>query len=85
MAFEQRDNSAALFKNERKEKDSHPDRKGSGMIGGVEYWISGWVKEGANGKFLTLAFEVKRDDQKRKEEAPRNLVAAADFDDDIPF
>ena len=63
MSREQRDNSGAVFKNERKTQDNHPDRTGSAMIGGVEYWVSGWLKEGAKGPFLSLAF--KRKDEKQ--------------------
>ena len=37
MAFEQRDNSGAIFVNDRKEKDTHPDRSGSALIDGREY------------------------------------------------
>jgi hypothetical protein len=61
--FEQRDNSGALFPNDRKEADNHPDRTGSAMIGGVEYFVNGWIKEGQKGKFLSLSFKQK-DQQK---------------------
>jgi hypothetical protein len=59
MAYEQRDNSGTLFKNEKKEKDTHPNMNGSCMIDGVEYWISAWTKEGAKGRFQSLSFKRK--------------------------
>jgi hypothetical protein len=48
-----------LFKNDRKEKDTHPDYKGSAEIGGVEYWLSAWIKTSAKGKFMSLSFTEK--------------------------
>lgn len=83
MAYEQRDNSGSLFKNDRKEKDNHPDYKGQAMVGGVEMWMSAWIKESANGtKFMSFSFQPK--DQQA---APKKAAAPAapDFDDDMPF
>jgi hypothetical protein len=82
MAFEQRDNSGALFPNDRKEQDNHPDRTGTAMIGGVEYWVSGWIKDGAKGKFLSMSFKPK--DAKPKQDKPRGAGQAM-VDDQIPF
>jgi hypothetical protein len=60
MAFEQRDNSGALFKNEKREKDTHPNARGTAMIDGVMYEISAWTKETKNGdKFQSLTFKKK--------------------------
>lgn len=82
MAFEQKDNSGSLFKNDRKEKDSHPDYRGSAMIDGVEMWISAWLKEGKNGtKFMSLSFKPK-DEQKPQ---AKGGGRGADLNDDIPF
>lgn len=61
MAYEQRDNSGTVFNNTRKEKETHPDRTGTAMIDGVEYYINGWIKQGKSGPFLSLSF--KRKDQ----------------------
>ena len=50
MAFEQRDNSGSLFVNDRKEKESHPDRQGSAKVvcphcgESAEHWLSAWIK-----------------------------------------
>ena len=58
MAFETRDNSGVLFRETGKTNEKAPDYKGKATIGGVEYRISAWVKEGrSGGKFLSLAFE----------------------------
>jgi len=53
------------------------------MIDGVEYWVSAWTKDGAKGKWQSLAF-------KRKEAAAPNAKPGGggsfdDMDDDIPY
>jgi hypothetical protein len=80
MAYEQRDMSGSMFINSRKEKETQPDRQGACMIDGVQYWISGWVKEGQNGKWMSLAF-------KRKEIQPAvpTDTPSPNYDEDVPF
>ena len=65
MAYEIRDMTGSLFDNgARKKKDSHPDRSGTAMIDGREYWVSGWLKKDKNGKpWLSLAFKLKGEKQ----------------------
>ena len=94
MAYEQRDNSGSLFKNDRKEQDNHPDYAGSIMVDGVEYWLNGWLKSGAKGKFFSLSVKPK---QPRQERAPAPRRAdpddartsyggrADELDSEIPF
>jgi hypothetical protein len=56
-------NTGLMYRNDKKEQDTHPDFSGSINIDGTEYWLAGWVKEGKEGskfegrKFFSLAFK----------------------------
>jgi uncharacterized protein (DUF736 family) len=53
-------NGGALFPNDRKEKETHPDFRGSINVNGTDYWIKGWKKEAKTGaKYLSLAVQPK--------------------------
>jgi hypothetical protein len=69
-----------LFKNDRRDKDTHPHYKGSCEINGEEMWLSAWVKQGKNGSFMSLSFTPKEQPKPKEDFNP-----AQDFDDDIPF
>ena len=47
----------ALFDNDRKETDKHPDMTGSLNVGGVDYFISAWKNEAQSSgkKYLKLS------------------------------
>jgi hypothetical protein len=85
VSFEPKDNSASLFKNDKKEKDSDADYNGSGMFGGKEFWLNAWINEAKNGrKYLKLSFKPK--DSAQKTNGKRAAVhPSADWNDDIPF
>lgn len=57
---EKRDFSGILFKNDRKQQDNHADYQGTCMIGGIEYYMNAWLKDGAKGKFMSFAFKPKK-------------------------
>lgn len=78
------ENSGALFKNSRKEEGSkQPDYTGNGNFGGVDFEVSAWLKEGKNGKFLSLAFREPFK-KEAKEPAKANGYQPGQ-DEDIPF
>jgi hypothetical protein len=93
MAYQTKDNTGSVFQNDKKEKDTHPDRTGQARIGGVDYWVSGWIKQDRNGKpYLSLAFKPKEEKRTTPDRAstaasqdyqPQNMRAA--MDDEIPF
>ncbi len=51
--------TGVLFRNEKKEKDSQPDYRGSVEIHGEKYKLAGWirVKKSDGKKFLSLKIE----------------------------
>ena len=59
MAFTLKEGQGAIFRNTKKEKDTHPNMTGSALIGGVEYWVNAWTKEGEKGKWQSLSFKKK--------------------------
>jgi hypothetical protein len=62
-------NSGILSRNHDRKSDKHPTHRGDGSFtcthcGAVnELWLSGWVKEGRKGKFLSLSFRSKQAEQ----------------------
>jgi len=81
-------NTGALFKNDKKETDRHPDYTGSCEVNGVEMWMSAWIKESKAGKkFMSFAFNPKEEQKQTSQSRPTPPPApeADGFDDDIPF
>ena len=79
MAFQQKENSGAVFINADKQEDNHPDRKGDCNIEGVEYWVSGWIKKTKNGDpFMSLSFKRKVPKADQSKPAPRQTRGSAD-------
>lgn len=65
-------NRGVIFPNDRKQKSSHPDFKGSCTIKTpdgelIEYWVSGWEKEGRNGPLMSLSFQLKEEQEEQEE------------------
>lgn len=73
------DNRGVLFKNDRKETDNHPDYKGSINFNGEDCWLSAWIKDGRNGKFMSLSVTPKND------RPSQPVAASAASEIDTPF
>jgi hypothetical protein len=83
-ANKQKELSGVLFKNDRREKDTHPHATGSALIDGVEYWVSAWTKEGAKGKFQSLAFK-RKEAKNAQGQTVRQPGKLTEDDLDVPF
>jgi hypothetical protein len=60
MAFEKRDMSGAIFKNDKATSDKAPGYTGYVLVNGIEYDLSAWLKEGKRGKFFSLSVKPKQ-------------------------
>lgn len=78
MAYEHREGQGALFRNDKKDSDKHPDYKGTIMLGGVVYEIAGWKKDGTKGTFLSLKGSLPREKKREEYADPKR-------DESIPF
>jgi hypothetical protein len=79
-------NRGAIFKNEDKQQDNHPDYKGSINVNGVDMWVSGWLKtsEKTGKKFMSLS--VKAKEEKAPQKPVKQAPAPSKFDDEeCPF
>jgi hypothetical protein len=68
MNHQQKDNSGAMFKNDRRELETHPHMKGKALIGGRWYWVSAWTNtpQGGGDRYQSLAFTEMTDEQAGK-------------------
>tara|TARA_B110000902_G_scaffold175025_1_gene198683 strand:- start:303 stop:617 length:315 start_codon:yes stop_codon:yes gene_type:complete len=73
MAFEQRELSGTLFRNDYKKSPNQPDYRGTSKVGGIEYEMSAWVKKAKNGNdFFSIAFQEK-DERESSAPAPKSI------------
>ena len=74
-------NTFALFKNDKGENPKRPDYTGKMNVDGIGFKISGWINEGANGKFIAGQVQlVKEMPGENKQVEGADVV-----DGDIPF
>ena len=95
MAYETKDNTGALFKNDKREKDTHAHARGTAMIDGVEYFIDAWTNQDRNGdRYQSLKFKRKDKQQGKPARQDRSTsydrddprtARGRDDDEDLPF
>jgi len=94
--METRNNTGAIFKNDNKKAENHPDYKGKVNVNGKEMEVALWLKTSAKGvKFMSASFSepfVKNEPQINKNEPQINgtlkqtIIHESNFDnDDLPF
>jgi len=97
--METRNNTGAIFKNDNKKAENHPDYKGKVNVNGKDMEVALWMKTSAKGvKFMSASFSepfVKSEPQIKNNE-PQISGIVANFqeeqfkqyeedNDDLPF
>lgn len=82
MSFELKEGQGTLHKNDKEGNDKRPDYRGTANVGGTLYRVSGWIKEGKNGKWMSLSIELPRASETEPAPSPKKHV---DVNEDIPF
>lgn len=94
MAYEQKPNTGALFRNDKREKDTHAHARGDALIDGVAYYVDAWTNTDRNGnKYQSLKFKRKEQVQRVADDPRTHGTVADDMDggsaaapdDEIPF
>jgi len=87
MTFTHKNNSGSLFKNNRKEKDTHPDYRGEINVEGKVYWLNAWLNEAQSTgqKYLSIRVNPKEEQQKKEKFKVVGGTDQNDPDDEIPF
>ena len=64
-----KDNEGAIWGNQKKTTDKHPDFTGNAVVDGVEYWVSAWKrKPDANPKSPSLKFKFEKKEESQIED-----------------
>lgn len=85
MAYQPKEGSGALFKNDKGDNPARPDYRGDVMVGGVVYELSAWIKPlagDASKKFMSLSAKPKQQQgQQSSAGRPPPPRRRDDFDD----
>jgi hypothetical protein len=73
MADYDNTNTFVLFKNDKGDNPKRPDYTGNANVDGIEFRISGWIREGASGKFISGSVQMKE------------VAKSVENNEDVPF
>jgi uncharacterized protein (DUF736 family) len=74
-------NTGAIFKNNKKQKETHPDYQGKVNVNGKEMQIALWLKESSKGlKYFSCSFS-----EPYVNEEPKQVHTQIIDPDDLPF
>ena len=96
MAYELKDGSGNLFRNDKGDNEKRPDYRGELKLCGDTYTIAGWVRKGKDGKKDWLSLAVRAKDESRSapraeaqsestQERPKRDEPAATNEPGLPF
>ena len=91
MTVYDNNNRGVLFNNaDKKRNENDPSYSGSINANGVDYWLSGWIKESKDGKkFFSLSVKPKQPAPRQSSEPTRkpmrNVVDVLDDGEPLPF
>ena len=72
-------NTGAIFKNDKKTSEKQPDYKGKVNVNGKEMEVALWVKQGKNGSFFSASFSEPYVPQEERKPIGDSM------DSDLPF
>lgn len=80
----EKQNKGAIFKNENKTNEKHPDYRGKINWGGIEIEVSMWVNKSKEGKsYFSVSLQEPYKKMENSSDKMRN--APLELDDDLPF
>ncbi len=80
--YEQKQNTGAIFKNDKKTSEKHPDYRGKINVNGHDLEIALWLKESAKG---VKYFSASISEPYVPEQNTENNTTTTEQDDDLPF
>lgn len=72
---QRRDNDLVVFANEKKRSDRDPDFTGHGLVGGVEMWVSMWIKRSKKTGEEFFSLSLRRKDEQRRQPSQEQQYA----------